>query len=174
MDPLRSHPLQAVQNAQNWPTTPTPAGNYRKESATGLLEQMATPMHQDENQLQDQWSWPTGLNPRPPMYNLQHAIYSPQALNLPSLVEQPGYHGPPNLFPNQFEQPRMLHPDLEFRCPRIAITPSMLQTYAYMRGTNKPHGFDPLHQALYPAQNRLVFSHRVYLPHIPLNRSGEG
>jgi hypothetical protein len=56
---------------------------------------------------------------------------------------------------------------------RVPVTPSMLFTYANMRGSNK-HYFDPLHHALYPAANRQVFTHRVWLPPIARKASLEG
>jgi hypothetical protein len=56
---------------------------------------------------------------------------------------------------------------------RVPVAPSMLFTYANMRGSNK-HYFDPLHHALYPAANRQLFTHRVWLPPIARKASLEG
>ncbi len=56
---------------------------------------------------------------------------------------------------------------------RIPVAPSMLFTYANMRGSTK-HYFDPLHHALYPAANRQLFTHRLWLPPIARKASLEG
>lgn len=56
---------------------------------------------------------------------------------------------------------------------RVPVAPSMLFTYANMRGSNR-HYFDPLHHALYPAANRQLFTHRVWLPPIARKASFEG
>jgi hypothetical protein len=56
---------------------------------------------------------------------------------------------------------------------RVPVAPSMLFTYANMRGSNE-HYFDPLHHALYPAASRQLFTHRVWLPPIARKASLEG
>ena len=160
MDPLRSHPPQPMQNAQQLPESPTPIRRQLDTQSTACPQlQPATPLQEgDQLDPQDQWSWPVTQNSRPPIYSQQPPIYNAQAPEQPAV--EPSPQGPPDLF----AQTRMLHPDLELRCPRIPVTPSMLQAYALMRGTNVPHTFDPLHQALYPGRNRILFPHRLYLP----------
>jgi hypothetical protein len=55
------------------------------------------------------------------------------------------------------------------RHPRVPVTASTLFAYANMRGKANST-YDPLHQALYPAANRAMFSNPVWIP--PISNGG--
>ncbi|KAI6714702.1 hypothetical protein JHW43_002783 [Diplocarpon mali] len=52
--------------------------------------------------------------------------------------------------------------DLDQRFPRVPVTPSMLYTYAHMRGLNTIRD-DPLHGSLYIHPNRVLSTRRLHL-----------
>ncbi|KAE9375744.1 hypothetical protein N431DRAFT_334045 [Stipitochalara longipes BDJ] len=83
------------------------------------------------------------------------------------MIDQSEYYLPPMML---LASGQVVDPN---RAQRVAITPSMLFTYAHMRGRNQ-HYFDPLHHALYPAFDRYLFAHRMWLPPIARSTSLEG